>query len=208
GIPYDLSCLIEEKAEQILSTKRQNINVLEPSDWPSREALGFDESQMEAIKLALTKELAIIQGPPGTGKTYVGLKIAEALLTNTQAWQFNGNSYPVLVVCYTNHALDQFLEGIHRFLEKGIVRVGGRSNSEVLKQFTLRQLRGSPEFRRNLPMHLRRGYSDIMTQMKQSEQKLHEGAQLLQCSMSGIIHERFLEKHIQEDHWESLHNAL
>ncbi|KAG8446598.1 hypothetical protein GDO86_014154 [Hymenochirus boettgeri] len=207
GIPYDLSCLIsgENNAVSIIT---KNINILESREWPSKETLGFDESQMQAVQLALTKELAIIQGPPGTGKTYVGLKIARALLANTDAWQFNGHSYPVLVVCYTNHALDQFLEGIQQFLGKGIVRVGGRSNSEVLKQCTLRQLRLSPEFHRNFPSHLRRAYFDITNNMKQSEQKLHEGAQLLQCSISGIIHERFLERHISEEHWDSLHNVV
>lgn len=33
------------------------------------EELGLDDSQMKALQLALTKELAIIQGPPGTGET-------------------------------------------------------------------------------------------------------------------------------------------
>lgn len=42
------------------------------------------------------------------GKTYVGLKIAKALLKNHAVWSANS---PMLVVCYTNHALDQFLEG-------------------------------------------------------------------------------------------------
>lgn len=52
------------------------------------------------------------------GKTYVGLKIARALLTNTNMWQTNGQSYPMLVVCYTNHALDQFLEGMYSFYRR------------------------------------------------------------------------------------------
>lgn len=42
------------------------------------------------------------------GKTHVGLKIAQALLENAEAWS---RRTPMLVVCYTNHALDQFLEG-------------------------------------------------------------------------------------------------
>lgn len=68
-----------------------------------------------------------------SGKTYVGLKIAQALLTNKELWNdpinvrymddddlddddleldLNvGGEAPMLVVCYTNHALDQFLEG-------------------------------------------------------------------------------------------------
>ena len=48
---------------------------------------------------------------------------------------------PILVVCYTNHALDQFLEGIHQFHPKGIVRVGGRSQSEIMKACSLSELK-------------------------------------------------------------------
>ena len=81
-------------------------------NWPDRKSLGFNESQMRAFKLALTKEFAVIQGPPGTGKTYVGLKIAQALLQNTSFWEKRGERSPILMVSYTNHALDQFLEGL------------------------------------------------------------------------------------------------
>lgn len=42
-----------------------------------------------------------------------------------------------------------------------MVRVGGRSSSEVLKQFTLRELRKKCGFRHNLPMHLRRAYVNV-----------------------------------------------
>ena len=43
---------------------------------------------------------------------------------------------PMLVVCYTNHALDQFLEGIVPFTDS-ITRVGGRGKSEILERFNL-----------------------------------------------------------------------
>lgn len=48
---------------------------------------------------------------------------------------------PILVVCLTNHALDQFLEGIHKFHPEGIVRIGGRSQSEVMKECSLSELK-------------------------------------------------------------------
>lgn len=41
----------------------------------------------------------------------MGLKIAQALLSNQDLWR--EDKAPMLVVCYTNHALDQFLEGKH-----------------------------------------------------------------------------------------------
>lgn len=51
----------------------------------------------------------------------MGLKIAQALLTNREIWNKRLGideedeivTDPMLVVCYTNHALDQFLEGKH-----------------------------------------------------------------------------------------------
>lgn len=207
GVQYDFGCLFS-KAISSSSTIEKKINVLNPRDWPSKEILGLDESQIEAVRLALTKELAIIQGPPGTGKTYVGLKIARALLSNTHMWQTNGESYPILVVCYTNHALDQFLEGIHQFLGQGIVRVGGRSSSEILKAFNLRELRAGSGIRRNQPLHIRRAIGEVTNKMKESETKLHEGAQLIECSTTGIIHEKFLEKYVKDEHMDSLRDIM
>ncbi|XP_054429592.1 NFX1-type zinc finger-containing protein 1 [Pteronotus mesoamericanus] len=211
GGRYDFTPLINNSSatkESLKDSLRYSrVNVLDPSQWPSKEALKLDDSQMEALQFALTRELAVIQGPPGTGKTYVGLKIVQALLTNYPVWQISHQKFPILVVCYTNHALDQFLEGIYKCQKTSIVRVGGRSNSEILKQFTLRELRNKREFRRNLPMHLQRAYMNIMTQMKESEQELHQGAQTLECTMHGIVQEQHLEKYISSQHWKSLTNG-
>ncbi|XP_051269576.1 NFX1-type zinc finger-containing protein 1 [Dicentrarchus labrax] len=173
--------------------------------WPGMEELGLDESQMQAFQLALTKELAIIQGPPGTGKTYVGLKIAQALLTNQELWRSKLDTVPMLVVCYTNHALDQFLEGIHKFLKDGIVRVGGRSNSEILKRFNLRELTHSANFKRSLPSHLRNAFNEIYKQLCQEERGIEMHSMRLECSLKGVLREYFLQKYILGRHWDSLH---
>lgn len=77
-----------------------------------RESLGFNESQMRAFKMALSKRFAVIQGPPGTGKTYLGLKIARVLLQSSLLWQNEEQHSPILMVSYTNHALDEFLSGL------------------------------------------------------------------------------------------------
>ena len=77
----------------------------------NRDSLGFNDSQMCAFKMALTKKIAVIQGPPGTGKTYVGQKIARVLLQSALLWQDDGHRSPILMVSHTNHALDDFLKG-------------------------------------------------------------------------------------------------
>ncbi|XP_027002552.1 NFX1-type zinc finger-containing protein 1 [Tachysurus fulvidraco] len=194
---YDLTCIA---ADGHTSSVKPFIP-LNPTSWPTEEQLGLDKSQLEALNLALTKELAIIQGPPGTGKTHVGLKIAKALLKNSRVWSANS---PMLVVCYTNHALDQFLEGIQSFLKKGIVRVGGRSNSEVLKQFSLRELTRLPHVRRNLPAHLRNAFSEIHREMNDAQNHLKIQTSYLECIQRGVINETFLQKYISDEHWDSL----
>ncbi|KXZ51992.1 hypothetical protein GPECTOR_10g1014 [Gonium pectorale] len=89
----------------------------------STQGVTLDPSQRAALQACLSQRVALVQGPPGTGKTFVGVLLCDALLRHS--------SETILVVCYTNHALDQFLEAL---LEKGItdiVRIGGRSKSEV-----------------------------------------------------------------------------
>ena len=77
-----------------------------------RHSLEFNDSQLRAFQMALTKRFAVIQGPPGTGKTYVGLKIARVLLQTSMLWENEDERTPMLMISYTNHALDQFLEGL------------------------------------------------------------------------------------------------
>jgi len=83
------------------------------------------------------------------------LQIANVLLHNKLKWDTGtellgddgdqaplvSERRPILVVCYTNHALDQFLEGIHQFHPEGIVRIGGRSQSEIMKACSLSELK-------------------------------------------------------------------
>ncbi|XP_020558865.1 NFX1-type zinc finger-containing protein 1 isoform X2 [Oryzias latipes] len=198
---YDLSSVADPEYKESI----RPFHSLKPEAWPPMQELGLDESQMKAFQLALTKELAIIQGPPGTGKTYVGLKIAEALLANQMLIDRHGTT-PMLVVCYTNHALDQFLEGIHKFLSKGIVRVGGRSNSEILKQFNLRELSQSPAYRRSLPSNLQSAHNQIYKTLCMEERELQSHSMKLECSLKGVIRENFLQRFISDTHWKSLHS--
>uniref|UniRef100_A0A1X7UJV6 RZ-type domain-containing protein n=1 Tax=Amphimedon queenslandica TaxID=400682 RepID=A0A1X7UJV6_AMPQE len=89
----------------------------------------LDESQVAALRLALSSEVALIQGPPGTGKTFIGVQFVKAMLQNRRKWNYEEPA-PILVMCQTNHALDQFLEEILDLgISKNLVRIGGRSKS-------------------------------------------------------------------------------
>lgn len=139
--------------------------------WPSCHDLGLDESQFCALKAALTRQVTIIQGPPGTGKTFLGLKITEILLQNLKVW--NTKDAPILVVCFTNHALDQFLEGISSFTQK-IVRVGSRSKNANLVRFQLKAIRNShfykPTQKSNLSQKLAILKSELSSLYKANEE--------------------------------------
>ena len=77
-----VSSVDSDSSEELLPEGAVNIY-----DLPlSRDDLGFNESQMRAFQVALTKKIAVIQGPPGTGKTYVGQKIARVLLQSALLW--------------------------------------------------------------------------------------------------------------------------
>ncbi|NXU02820.1 ZNFX1 protein, partial [Buphagus erythrorhynchus] len=203
---YNLAPLVKTSHKEECPDSLKSVCILDPDQWVSMEALKLDESQMQALNLALTKELAIIQGPPGTGKTYVGLKIVQALLTNDHVWQSTWRS-PILIVCYTNHALDQFLEGILSFQNDGIVRIGGRSSSVALHRFTLKELK-KINYRFDLEEYFFRDYEEIMSEMKEIEEELLEGAHRLECTTYGVLNERYLKPHMAPQHWNSLITGL
>jgi DNA polymerase III delta prime subunit len=73
-------------------------------------ALKTDTSQLIAAKAACTSPITLIQGPPGTGKTYIGVQLAKAIIESVP-------NAKILCLCYTNHALDSFLESL---IENGI----------------------------------------------------------------------------------------
>lgn len=124
------------------------VTLSDESTWPTPQVLGLDDSQYNAYKMALTTEFVTIQGPPGTGKTFLGLNIATTILQNFHSTSVKQRQEknmfdicrPILVVCFTNHALDQFLEGLLPFTEQ-VVRIGGQSKNKNIAQYNLKKLR-------------------------------------------------------------------
>ncbi|EKX36930.1 hypothetical protein GUITHDRAFT_116953 [Guillardia theta CCMP2712] len=96
----------------------------------------LDAEQTSALVQTLTRSLAITQGPPG--KTFLGIAIVKLLLANGVI----GPGSPLLCVCYTNHALDQFLEHLlDEFPGLQLVRLGTRTRSERLTEYSLDSFR-------------------------------------------------------------------
>ena len=208
-VTYDIRPLVDEEFRiktphrwQALSetphsdvrTHRDNylskVVVLDAMSWPSYDNSLLDDSQYKAVKGALTKEFSIIQGPPGTGKTYIGLEIVKTLLHNRQCWETK-NQKTIMVVCYTNHALDQFLEGIQNIIESGIVRVGGRSKNKNLKACGIKEFRR--EDQSSVPEETKEGLLRVKRHLKQLETDMVKAIANLKATESGIINPYVLE---------------
>lgn len=180
---------IKSQSKDIRQTRLQNVFIMNDQLWPKSSYLGVDDSQFEAIKAALTKQLVVIQGPPGTGKTYVGLRIVQILLRNKHLWNTRQSSSPILVVCYTNHALDQFLEGMVPFcrIKNGIVRIGGRCKSEILDRYTLSNLKRQMKEKRAVPKHIFMSLKDTRSELIDIQTELSSVQKGVQKSRTTIL---------------------
>ncbi|RDW66353.1 hypothetical protein BP6252_09988 [Coleophoma cylindrospora] len=101
-----------------------------------QKSVVLDDSQMKSLCSSLAQRVSLVQGPPGTGKSFIGALVAKTLHDFTEE--------VILIVCFTNHALDQFLEDL---MDIGIpsacmVRLGGQSTPRT-KPLTLREQTGT-----------------------------------------------------------------
>ena len=155
---------------------------------------------------------ALISGPPGTGKTYVGLKIAKMLLANKDHWMGEGrDSSPILVVCYTNHALDQFLEGIYTFCKADIVRIGGRSNNTTLEPFLLKNIRRKNRENRTRSIALFKGEKDCIHLLQSNKRKIEHVSEKLKSSAAKLVpimKDEYLGTVISEGHYNSIRKRV
>ncbi|OTA99969.1 hypothetical protein M426DRAFT_268420, partial [Hypoxylon sp. CI-4A] len=130
GFVFNLKCLTLDEDDMLFSSN----DAINPLELCNRSNL--DEGQAQAVLNALKRSLTLIQGPPGTGKSYTGEAIVKVLLANKE----KAGLGPILCVCNTNHALDQFLEHLlHDGVER-IIRIGSGSKSPILGRFNLHRV--------------------------------------------------------------------
>jgi len=130
GFSFDLSSITTNESElRLVPGQDFDIDALESNT-------SLDPSQATAVVDMLSRSLALVEGPPGTGKSYTGETVVKILLANREAAKLG----PILVVCYTNHALDQILEHLHNGGVGRILRIGSRSKSEILGKLNLREV--------------------------------------------------------------------
>ncbi|KAG0043488.1 hypothetical protein BGZ83_011344 [Gryganskiella cystojenkinii] len=179
---YDLSVLLKGRTCHL---DVNNTNSVEQSIRTLQDNSTLDHTQAIALVDTLCREVALINGPPGTGKTWIGVALMQVLLAN----KAQSECGPILCICYTNHALDQFLEHLLDKKVLDIVRVGARSQSERLEQYNLQALMKVYD----KPYHVRQALKVTNEDLKSAAEQIKD-----------------LERDIQGDcvQWELVQNYL
>ncbi|TFK54494.1 P-loop containing nucleoside triphosphate hydrolase protein [Heliocybe sulcata] len=131
---FKLDCLFDKEAgvENLVMNPRDPHSVEAARDVMKRSSR-LDPSQANSVVEALTREVALIQGPPGTGKSYTGVELLRVLVAN--------NVRPILMIAFTNHALDHLLRSVlETDVTQRIVRLGSRSNDEKISKLNIEAL--------------------------------------------------------------------
>ncbi|PKY21705.1 hypothetical protein RhiirB3_525223 [Rhizophagus irregularis] len=167
GFQFDLSVLCKNKHKLKLNVAKESshdsvikdiVKYSNIGKLPNGTPYGLDETQAKALVSSLTREVALVEGPPGTGKTVVGVQLMKVLLAKENRKTKIG---PILAICFTNHALDQFLEHLLDENITKIVRLGSRSKSEKIKDYSLDEICKNRARTRKESRLLARLYEDI-----------------------------------------------
>ena len=179
----------EEETERIPRTRLgSKYPVLDAASCPTAADMGLDTTQYDAFRHCLTSKLAIVQGPPGTGKTLLGLRLAEFFLNNFKELQTQIRDVPIVLLSYTNHALDQFLEAIiqspslQRLFKGGhcpFLRIGPRCESDIVRPSML------PEQKRQRKIFCSKNQRRELSNLASGIDRVNYQKELLDC---GIIH--------------------
>ena len=132
GFQFDLNCLRDPTKtsphEDLLLTPGSS-EILQRI----KELTTLDDGQAVALYENLSRRIAFTQGPPGTGKTFLGVAEAEVIL-KSQPHEYRK---PIVVVCMTNHALDDFVASLLKRNINKLVRVGSRSACDWIERYLL-----------------------------------------------------------------------
>ncbi|KAJ2984434.1 hypothetical protein NUW58_g6060 [Xylaria curta] len=150
------SSLPKDIVRQRLTEMREsvrNYQILDGINDQISTYTNLDNSQLSAVHRILTKELGIIQGPPGTGKTFTSVQGLQVLLDS----QPERGRNVIIVAAQTNHAVDQILNQVIN-LGFNVVRLGGRTQNEDIKRYSMYNLR-----RRAMPSRAQAADRDYRT---------------------------------------------
>ncbi|KAI9451304.1 hypothetical protein BJY52DRAFT_119999 [Lactarius psammicola] len=129
---YNLQCLARP-GETISSVDVNNPTSVAIARQQLTRSSELDPSQVDAVIGTLTREIFLIQGPPGTGKSFTGKEILRVL--------FSSKIKPIVLIAFTNHALDHMLTSVlDAKITTNVVRLGSRTTDERIEQYSLYKL--------------------------------------------------------------------
>ncbi|KAF8533486.1 hypothetical protein BDD12DRAFT_946339 [Trichophaea hybrida] len=187
GQELDLSCITKSGIYPLRFSLQRPVTVEQLEQHTT-----LDRGQCESLIMSLKHELALVQGPPGTGKSFVGHKIVQILLANRDLLKIG----PIICVCYTNHALDQFLGHLLDSGEEKIIRMGSQSKSERLAKLMLFNVRTGSMPTKVEKMGIwqcNQAIEEIQTQMQSLLERSSRG-----CTYTDIAY--YLQSHSQQTH--------
>lgn len=107
------------------------------------------------------------------------------------------------MICYTNHALDQFLEYcIHECgLTQNVVRVGGQSRSENLENFKLAKIKQQMRSAKQVDSNIHHRFREESIKLKNLKAKLEKTSELfiMVTNGLGLLHFNVLSNLMDED---------
>ncbi|KAG0279756.1 hypothetical protein BGZ95_000288 [Linnemannia exigua] len=186
GFKFDISVLLENERSCELDV-RDALSV-DQSITTLKEHSSLDDTQVAALVETLSKEFALISGLPASGKTKIGVDLVKVLLHNKQAM----NCGPILVMSYTNHALDQFLGLLLDHGYNKIARLGLNSRSRRLAQYNLHTMLESRSKEKPFAAKRYQGKSWLMS--KRAVEAIRELSLALE---SGYFNWRLVKEHLE-----------
>ncbi|KAL7906401.1 P-loop containing nucleoside triphosphate hydrolase protein [Trichoderma velutinum] len=187
---YDPPPMLQAFIQNLKHSLQNKLAVDLGTDLGFKRTIHIQGAQLESLIKGLENPVGQIQGPPGTGKSFIGAIIAKLLMELTE--------YRILVLSYTNHALDQFLEDLMDIgIDEGnMVRIGSKATSRT-DALRIETLSRNPQVRSDFdirPMlHATKSeqlqtaarLDDLIMSLK-SEVRLQEILDMLEFSDSGM----------------------
>ncbi|GAV98679.1 protein [Lentinula edodes] len=176
------------------------IHPMKPTDEASIRRARFelklssilDASQADAMVDALTREVALIQGPPGTGKSFTGKEILRVLFKNKIS--------PVVLIAFTNHALDHMLLSLlDADITSNFVRLGSRSSNERIAEYTLDKLEKTFSEKQALDRTVGREYASLK-KLEEQMKTILDRIQIPEVTFDGIT-EHLRKSYPSQSEW-------
>ncbi|KAH9170426.1 hypothetical protein EDB89DRAFT_1304023 [Lactarius sanguifluus] len=180
---YNLQCLARP-GETISSVNVNNVTSVKVARQELLRSSELDPSQVDAVIGTLTRGISLIQGPPGTGKSFTGKEILRVL--------FSSKVRPIVLIAFTNHALDHMLTSVlDANITTNVVRLGSRTTDARIEQYSLHELE-----QRSGRGDLNRAIGREYAAMKQAEEEMTRIMNRIQLpGLTWKNTERFLNLH-------------